>query len=118
MKHLRLYENFEDNPSVYWYIGSADIEEIEKILSKFTYDGKNPYEKIFHRVNIHDHSIIGLFLGFTNKFDFWIIENDNEYLEAKKVYNRDGYEFQGEIKLIDGEIFIDSMMADVEKYNL
>jgi hypothetical protein len=123
VKYLRLYENFEDNPSAYWIIDSVDINEIEKILSKFQYAGKSPYKKIFvpleRYIDTYVHkNMVGIFLGYNYKFDYWVINDDNDYSKGKKVYTEDGYEFQGEIKLIDGEIFIDKFRVDVEKYNI
>jgi hypothetical protein len=125
MKYLCLYENFENANNAYWIINSTDVKEIGDILSKFTYDNKNPYNEVFipFKRYIQKYFKYGyflcLFVGYSDyKFDYWVVINDVDYREGKKTYTDDGYEFQGEIKLIDGEIFIDKLMVDVEKYNL
>jgi hypothetical protein len=51
-------------------------------------------------------------------WDYWEIEQEIDFVNGKIYYRHQGSEYKGEMKLIDDEIVIDTLDADMEKYNL
>lgn len=123
MKYLRLYEKFNiidligDKSNRYWYI-VGNCGEVIKILKKCGID----FGKDFHQIKMYgcfiQYDPNGYFIKRSDKFSFWQINDKESFKEAKETFESEGSIYQGEIRLEDGEIVIDTLTSDMEKYNL
>ena len=128
--NFKLYEN-QDNKK-YWYI-NGDRDTIIKILLKYRNSSLNEirHEDIYKVIyTIQENPLykkmFGLFLGYSDEhYDFWPCYNQ-QYDETphytrsqgKNYYTSNQYSFEGELKLVNGEIFLDDFEVETDKYNL
>jgi hypothetical protein len=127
MKHLYLYEKFNSNlknlvgndTSRFWYI-KGNYKKVIKILKKCGINFGMDFE------TKEKFNMKGCFLGYdsfrdidpeSNKFSFYQVTDNEDFNNGKKYYS-DENKYQGEIKLINDEIEIDTFDVDVENYNL
>jgi len=127
MKYLKTYENInnltkKDLKKNSYYLIYGDYEKILNILNRL-----DIHFDIFKKLDYSD--VVKIFLiQREDYFSFWPftrVKNNEE--EAKNYIENEGPSFQGEIKEINagdrrwpypGKLILDTLFADVEKYNL
>jgi hypothetical protein len=119
MKYIKLFERrYKVGTCVFWVI-YGNIDEIHVVLNKMNISFPG-----FRKMYRDEKDVIGICLGYDptadalNSFDYYPFDDDEDYIAAKQTYKGYGFEFQGEIKIVDDKIIIDPTEADAEKYNL
>lgn len=119
--------NFKDN---FWYI-KGNVKEITDIMEKFikTYKISKDKIKAFYSFMSYEKDIKGLYFSFNNSsvvgvmgWDFYAVENINQYIndlvDGKEFFKDDQKIYQGELKIVDDKLILDTFEIDTDKYNL
>ena len=136
MKYLNYFKNSnKDNIKIeldyYWLIlGDNDIclKVLDKFIKQMTGDHKVKSKEFTLRqaLKYNYSNIYGVYLYYENKVDgkdgftYWIVENDKKDLYKANRFNKENtnYIYQGELKLINNELVLDTIDIDANKYNI
>jgi len=131
MKYIKTYEEntkYIDVDDNYCWLISGDKNEIIDIYKLFvaqldsdlhiTLDNNT----LINGLTNSTFKIFGTYIYFDNKsrgaLSYWTIYGDEDKKAADK-YNKDNnFIFQGELKLINNKLFLDTLQRDANKYNL
>lgn len=135
MKYLKTFENIQESlkklskikTNSSWVI-YGDINIIIEILSKINIlaiECNNSRHEPIDRLTVErllkewksKEEKIGIILYYSMYgFSFSIIKNHQNFIDRIKIGSV--YNFKGEIKLINNELYIDTLEKDMMKYNL
>jgi hypothetical protein len=128
------FKTFENNIEIkdrYYWIIYGNYREIINILKYFSkylylYEDRLKYDDsillssaLLHKSYTDRTNISGTILSYDDagKFAFYNFENNDDRDEIlKESYS--SYDFRGEIKLKNDEIFLDTIEIYIKKYNL
>lgn len=128
MKYLKTFENIQESlkklskikTNSSWVI-YGDINIIIEILSKINIlaiecNNSRTVERLLKEWKLKEEKI-GIILYYSMYgFSFSIIKNHQNFIDRIKIGSV--YNFKGEIKLINNELYIDTLEKDMMKYNL
>jgi len=135
MKYLKTFENIQESlkklskikTNSSWII-YGDINTIMEVLSKINIlaiECNNSRPEPIDRLTVErllkewksKEEKIGIILYYSMYgFSFSIIKNHQNFIDRIKIGSV--YNFRGEIKLINNELYIDTLEKDMMKYNL
>jgi hypothetical protein len=120
MKYLKKYQLFENQnfKGAYWLV-LGNKKECKFLIDKFR-EKYNIDEREFFNFEYVSNSIIGLFFGndYISWSSYWEIENEEDIKNGKEYWRGYNATFIGELKLENDELVIDTLKADMEKYNV
>jgi hypothetical protein len=100
----------------------GDINKIIDIVNNFirpNYIEKIRIINLLKSYNIHQ--MYGIYLSYnvlaSQLYGTVVLWDENHFKTITHLKNW-GYKFMGELKMVDGELILDDLLVDTEKYNL
>lgn len=122
MKSYNTYILENTNHKSCWYI-DGDYDTVCKTVKMYlTYQQYKFFLKTTSAFTEKDYNVSGAFISKFGQddldFSFWIIRPDMPLTKAREYYDSNNYIFQGELRIEDNKLIKDTLMRDIEKYNL
>ena len=120
------YNFYHEFKNKFWYI-KGDTKKTIDVLDRFIekYDiPKTKFSDIYKYIRLailYKTTILGIYFGFDNNFNIehFTIEEDSDLIDGAEFFENDEEDiYQGELKIINDELVLDTLKVDTKKYNL
>lgn len=114
MRHLKTYEALagQEYRGGFYFI-KGNRREVINVLTRLLKNYEDEFLLISNRID-------GILIAIdkVGEWSYWEVEENDDINNGKDFYRQNNYEYRGQMFLKNNEIVIDSLDADLDKYNL
>ena len=128
MKYLKTYENMVNKLEIkneyFWLLEPGNYSTVIKILDKIELKLNKHFLSNFgivksDLVNWTKEKFLGCYLYYnSNRFQYWVFNDEYDKRRADNYNIQSLYTFQGELKIENDKLVLDTLAITTKKYNL